>query len=248
MLRDGEKEHVPTLSIHSGPRVDQGRNTLFRTWLQETDCDRILMLDDDMVYPADTIKRLRGHNKDLVGGMYFAGSWAGHVKPAVSVAREMPDGQVTIEPYYSYPLNALVPVEGLGGGFMMVTRRCAEAVWEARGINHPMPWFAHGMHNNFPIGEDIAFCLTAMKVGFQAWCDTGLEADHMKSLPVNHRNYVASLNDESHPCYNQRQEIPIYTETVDGHSGLDSDRPSVEGIPEALGTRLVTVGPDQLAD
>jgi hypothetical protein len=244
-IRDQEDGYVPTIAIHSGPKVDQSRNELFRIWLEETTADRLFMVDDDMAFPRDSVKRLRAHNKDLIGGLYFLGGWTAPIRPSISVVREADGDQVQLQTWYNYPVNALSPVEGLGGGFMLISRRCAETVWEARGKDHPLPWFAFGMHHGVEIGEDIAFCLTALKCGFQPWVDTSLEADHMKSMPINSRNYVASLQDSRHPCYNLREEVPIYQELVgNGDSRLNGDRPSVEAIPEEYGPRLVTVGPN----
>ena len=63
---------------------------------------------------------------------------------------------------------------------MLFRSRVLEGLLKVRGSNHPLPWFAHGVHNGVQVGEDIAFCLTAAKVGFQTWVDTGLVVPHVK--------------------------------------------------------------------
>jgi len=73
-----------------------------------------------------------------------------------------------------------------------------------------MPWFAHGMHNGVPIGEDVAFCLTAMKCGFEVWGDSSVQALHVKPALVGEVDYVRSVNDPRHYLYDKRHEIPIY--------------------------------------
>ena len=229
-IRDHEDGYVKTIDIHSSPKVDMGRNELFRIWLEETSCTRLLMLDDDMAFEPDVAKRLRSTNKDLVGGLYFQGGWKSPVKPAITQVYETDEGAI-IQPFWDYPVDTLVEVAGLGGGFMMIHRRVAEAVLEARGADHPMIWFAHGMHNGVPIGEDVAFCITAAVCGFQPWCDTSLEAWHMKSMPVTSQTYVTSLLNKSHPVYNQRQAIPVFQERGNGYSRVSS-RSGVEGLSE----------------
>jgi len=187
------------------------------------------MVDTDMVLPPDTIKRLIGHNKDIVGGLCFAGGWSGVIKPTIHVVKPDEEGKPVIEILWDYPPDTLLEVDATGGACIMITRKCAEGIWAARGVDHPMPWFAHGMHNGVRIGEDIAFCLTAGKLGYKVYVDTGLEIGHIKSYAMGSTDYVRSLMDDSHPRYNQRDEVPIYRSLVHGDTGLTSDRPSPEG-------------------
>lgn len=233
LLRKESGRVEQVIQIHSGPKIDDARNELFKAWLTGTNANRFLMVDTDMIPPENTISRLIGHNKDIVGGLCFAGSGNTSVKPVIHVIEEDEHGKPIINILWNYPPNALVEVAATGGACMMITRKCAETVWKARGISHPMPWFAHGMHNGVRIGEDVAFCLTAQKVGFKTFVDTGLEIPHIKSFHMGQQDYVRSLMNESHPYYNQRSEVPIYREIVDGYSSLDSDRSGSEGLSPA---------------
>lgn len=230
-LRGNPDNHiVGTIAISSGPKVDKGRNQLFQTWLEETSADYFLMLDDDMVPPPDTAARLMRHRKDIVGALVFAESLSGNVRPVIHVAEEGPDGRAVMRVLYKYPTNTLIPVDGTGGACMLVTRRCAREVKEAMG-DHAMPWFAHGLHNNLEIGEDIAFCMRAAKLGFQTWVDTGLEVPHIKKHTVGEVQYVRALMSESHPYYDLRAEVPIYQELTNG-DGSNPDRPSDQRVQD----------------
>ncbi len=220
LLRAEGQRIEQVIGIHSGPKVDDARNELFKAWLTSTNANRLMMVDTDMIPPDNTIKRLLGHNKDIVGGLCFAGTGSTTVKPVIHVVRADEDGKPTIEIMWDYPLDQLIEVDATGGACMMITRKCAEGVWKARGPNHPMPWFAHGMHNGVRIGEDVGFCLTAQKVGYKVFVDTGLEVPHIKSFNMGQQDYVRSLMQESHPHYNRRSEVPVFQEVIDGYSSL----------------------------
>lgn len=206
------------IGILSGPKIDSARNTIFRIWLDETDDDYLLMVDTDMYLPINLVDRLLKHDKDIVGGLCFSGRSEGGVTPAIRVITDNGDGP-TIEPLWDYPTDSLVQVAAIGAACMLVKREVAETVLQARGEDHPMPWFAHGAHNGVEIGEDVAFCLTAGKVGFEVWVDTGMIILHDKHRFVGDAEYVLSLSREDHPYYNLREKVPIYQELVNGDSG-----------------------------
>lgn len=231
-LMEADPRIQQKIEVHGGPKVDDARNELFQIWLNETNTDYFLMVDDDMVLRPDMVDRLMRHRKDIVGGLYFTGGFSTPKRPHLYVIEEQ-DGKPTLQVLWNYPLNSLVEVNGTGGGCLLVTRRCAKAILEARGPDHPMPWFAFGAHNNVPIGEDIAFCLLAGKVGFPTYVDTSLVIGHIKPAIVTDLDYVRSLSDSSHPHYTEREQVPIYREMVYGNSSVNSDRPRYSGVQAA---------------
>ncbi len=220
LLRMEGQRIEQVIGIQSGPKIDDARNELFKAWLTGTKAYKFLMLDTDMVPPEDIVRRFLGHNKDIVGGLCFAGTGSTTVKPVIHVVRKDENDSPVIEILWDYPLDQLLEVDATGGACMMISRKCAEAVWEARGLAHPMPWFAHGMHNGVRIGEDVAFCLTAKKVGFKVFVDTGLEVPHIKSFSMGQQDYVRSLMNENHPHYNRRNEVPVFQEIIDGYPSI----------------------------
>ena len=219
LLQQEWKRVVDIIAILSGPKVDSARNTIFKKWLENTEASHLLMVDTDMVIPVNTVERLLAHDKDIVGGLAFTGiSQQSDVVPAVRVIVEN-DGAPNIVPLWDYPTNSLVQVAGIGAACMLVKRQVAEEVLLARGKDHPMPWFAYGLHNGVEIGEDIAFCLTAGKLGFEAWVDTGLIIPHDKHRFITDHEYVLSLSREDHPYYDLREKVPIYQELIHADSG-----------------------------
>ena len=199
------------ISVNSGPKVDAARNDIFKVWLTETDASHMLMVDTDMVLPVDVLDRLLACNKDIASALCFTTGFNGNrVIPAIRVIVESSDGSPTLQPLWDYPVNTLIQVDAIGAACFLVKRKVAEGIWEARGRDHAMPWFAHGMHNGVVIGEDVAFCLTAGKCGFEVWVDTGLVVDHVKPHLYGELDYVFSLSGEGHPHYTERDEVPIY--------------------------------------
>lgn len=184
---------VKVIAILSGPKIDSARNDLFKQWLLTTTADYFFMTDTDMVLPPDTINRLLEADKDIIGGLCFVGHPPQTpVRPTLHVIKPDDKGNVFIDILWDYPRDTLVRVDATGGACMLIRRDVAEKIWVFRGEDHPMPWFAHGMHNKVEIGEDIAFCLTAGKCGFEVWVDTGLIIPHVKP-------HFLSDNDYDHP-------------------------------------------------
>lgn len=203
------------IGVFSSPKIDEARNAIVHTFLRETDATHLLMVDTDMVLPRDTVQRLLAADKDIVSGLAFVGTpERTPVRPNIVVRHTNPDETWYLAPLWDYPPGELVKVAGCGAACMMVKREVYEGVLKARGEDHPFPWFAHGMANNTPIGEDVAFCLTAQVVGYEVWCDTGLVVPHVKSRLVDEASYVLSLNMEGHPHYTDRESVPIYKEMV----------------------------------
>lgn len=171
------------------------------------------MADTDMLLPEDTIDRLLKHDKDIVAGLAFSAGLSGtRVTPNIREIVETDNGSPTIQPIWDYPRDTLLQVDGVGAACLLVKRNVAEVILQARGEDHPAPWFAYGAHNGVLIGEDIAFCLTAMKCGFKIWVDTGLIIPHVKTTAIDDEAYVLSLNMESHPHYDMREKVPVWND------------------------------------
>lgn len=209
------------ISVFSGPKVDEPRNIIAERFL-ESNGTHLFMVDTDVVFPKGILRHLIKMDKDIAGGLYFLGSFDGApVKPAIFKFSEREDGTMLIGPYYDYP-QGIVKVAGMGTGCMLIKREVLEVMKEARGEDHPLPWFAFGVHNNIPIGEDVGFCLTAGKIGFESWVDTTWELPHVKPRLMTSKDYVLALSNESHPYYNERNGVPIYKELIgDEHPNLN---------------------------
>ena len=216
-----EYHRVPTvISFISGPKVDSARNNVMKEWLTKTTASHLLMVDTDMILPLETIDVLLKADKDIIGGLCFIGNgpYLEKVMPTIRVIRSDDDGKVTIDCLFDYPINTLVKCDATGAACILIKRKVAEDIWEARGKDHPLPWFAHGVHNGVEIGEDVAFCLTAGKLGYEVWVDTGLMIPHVKNRFLTEGEYFLSLSKETHPYYDKRDQVPVYREILDASS------------------------------
>lgn len=118
-----------------------------------TQYTHLLFLDSDMSFPADTLERLLGHGKPIVGASYIRrcepynllGAWEGSV-----------------------PASGCVEALELPGGCLLIN----VAVLRKMG----WPWFRidYGQNYGERTGEDVWFCRRAREVGFKVWADMDL--------------------------------------------------------------------------
>jgi len=209
------------IAVFSGPKVDEARNDIFRRWLQKSTAEYLFMTDTDMILPPDVIDRLISYDKDIVGGLCFiADPYLREVKPTIGVLTPHPDGGTYIQLLFDYPQDTLVQCDSTGGACLLIKREVAEKMLQAMGEDHPMPWFAHGMHGDVVIGEDVGFCLKARSLGFEVYVDTGCIVPHVKPQFVGPAEYVLSLSKGTHPHYDERENVPVYQELVNGYVGI----------------------------
>lgn len=145
--------------------VDQNRHQLSVTAV-EGGATHLMWLDDDMVFPRDTMLRLLARNVPIVGANY-----AMRKMPAPPVALEHNGGDGVVRkrlyPYEDQP--EMVPVDTIGFGCVMVQAR----VFDDLG---PAPWFRQYYSDEKQkwVGEDFHFCELARAAGYKVWVDTDL--------------------------------------------------------------------------
>lgn len=151
------------------------RNTIVRRFL-ESKFDYLLMLDSDMIFPADLVQRLLAANKDVVGVLY-----AKRFPPFDSVGGRTGQGIVADSLVNYWPIapkQGLQRVERVGGGVMLIRR----AVLQAVGA----PWFSAPAE--IVDCDDFYFCQKALDAGCELWIDTDLEVGHMTIAEVTPQN------------------------------------------------------------
>jgi len=153
------------------------------------DADWILFLDDDMVVPNDLYERLRAHDKDITGVLYWQRGGAYH--PVILKRTSGVDGHYNYEFMGDFPRNQLAKVDCIGGGCMLIrTDIFAKMI-------QPYFW-VDGI-----VGTDIYFCHRAFEAGIDVYCDTTIELGHMnlptviteKTIP-QHRRHMALNREE----------------------------------------------------
>ena len=146
-------------SFH-GSSISQLRNLHVEHALSEG-ASAVMWVDSDMRFPPDTVTRLLGHNKPIVGATY---------------RRRGP-------PYQ--PLGEFEGTEGLvrakllPGGLVLVKRQVYERL--------SFPWYSEGYAADGEFStEDTVFCRAAIAAGFPIFCDLDLTAEvsHIGSIAV----------------------------------------------------------------
>lgn len=157
--------------------VAGARNSMIGEFL-ESDCTDLLMLDHDVAWEPGAVLRLLHHPVELVCGAYRA-----RKDPEQYPIRALSQSQI-----WSCPDTGLIEVEGLGAGFMRISRRCAEEM--AKGYAHTKyfdEWFKRDTYSLFDFiteggfrwSEDITFCKRYRAIGGRVWIDPELTLHHV---------------------------------------------------------------------
>ena len=174
-----------SLFVQKGTRGDVGRETIANKFL-ESNHDALLMLDLDQQFPADTLIKLRSHDKDMVSAHYMKRT----SRFLQSIWQYTVDGDWPYLPYLppDIPKTGMHRIASTGMGCVLIKRSVVEAVkgylWLDRLGANP---FSIGtipeltpVHTNF--GSDYRFFWYAQKLGFELWGDADLDTPHAASI------------------------------------------------------------------
>jgi hypothetical protein len=151
------KEDLLPMVATNGFTIAENRHYLVARAIREG-CTHILFIDDDMVFPADTLERLLKHDKKIVG--------------INCNSRGLPL-KSTVEPLEEYLGAGLVEVKAVGSGVLLIDLDVFKTI--------ERPWFGVKTHESgFTLmGEDSWFCERAREKGFKIWCDTTIKIGHI---------------------------------------------------------------------
>lgn len=168
------------LGIKSKTEQFRARNAIVEA-AQQHNCDRILMLDDDMVIDPfkrghesyDFLKKLIAHDKDICGALYY--QRGGDCEPVLMARlnekgyRFLRDDEIT---------HKLQEVDVAGGGCLLIKTRVFDRI--------PYPYFKP----EHQYGTDVQLCRQAKEKGFTVWADTSIELGHI----MNAKTVITSAN------------------------------------------------------
>ena len=161
--------------------VDIARNALVGDFLK-SDCDYLLFLDSDIVFPSNIIDLLLKHGKDFVSALYFTRK---NIKP---MHRFLKGGEYVgaqeVKP------NELVEADAVGLGCSLIKRKVIERV-DSENKGEPLFKFDYSSRTR-AVGEDIYFCKLVQKAGFRIFVDSGTLVGHYGVIAPESafRNYV----------------------------------------------------------
>ena len=174
-------------SIHVEPGkrgIEYARNDIVKTFLNETDCDWLLMVDQDQVMPDDFWKLCQVTDADIVSALVPV--WVANMDPETMLRVNnygldaqgrcynipIPDDSVT-SPYR-------VPIVGTGA--VAIRRRVFAPAPNGVG---PTPFhFTRDDNGKVRCGEDINFSVAAQRCGFTLAVHPQVRFDHVKALPI----------------------------------------------------------------
>ena len=140
---------------------------------QKNGSDYLLFIDDDMTFPKDTLERLLGANKEVVGVNSYS-----RVLPLSPTTGLMDKDGKYMHPDYHMPYEMKIPDElfkayFVGCGVCLIDMKVFEKIKK--------PWFTFKAHKNGGIihGEDGWFCEQVKKAGMDVWCDGTIPIFHI---------------------------------------------------------------------
>lgn len=149
----------------------EARNSLVQQALDDG-CSHLLMLDTDQVYPADTLTRLLSHNVNICGVRVHR-RWM----PFDPIFLRGDLGRYKSVPEDEMYSGDLIQVDATGTGCLLFNMDVFLKVQP--------PWFAFGVNDGKPVGEDINFCSKARAAGVEIYVDTAIEVGHLVTMTVN---------------------------------------------------------------
>lgn len=202
--QEAEKESAArgwktTTYIRSGDSIlVRARDVLFSMFLK-SQCTDMLFVDGDIGWDPCAFSRILSHPVDVVGGVY-----PGRGDPPQPVVRPLfrPDGTVSMEVHYP---SGLAEVEGVGTGFLRITRRAAECIaksyedcWytdhtapDLTKIYHVFDFKYNGKTRQL-FSEDYVFCQRWRDLGGKVFVDVTLPLHHegMKTYSMVFEDYL----------------------------------------------------------
>jgi len=138
--------------------------------------DYLLMIDDDMVFPPDTLDKLLADDKDIVGVAYHSRGSTDKIKlvPDIMAIAETDKGKYInlseeTDPKYKDTFECYAT----GTGIILIKCDVFKKV--------PQPWFEFTYYDNGKCkeGEDWNFCFKAKKYGYKIFTNPKIDVGHI---------------------------------------------------------------------
>ncbi len=156
--------------------VARARNIALKSFLNSS-ATHLLFIDADMGWDAEAVLQLLASGKDLVA--------------AAGPRKQHPISFCTLlkgPPVLTCPETGLIEAEYVGTGFMMISRACAQKMWDAYedlayldGDNNAefRAVFSTSIWEKRYWSEDYTFCRRWREIGGQVWIDPRCRLEHV---------------------------------------------------------------------
>lgn len=129
----------------------------------------LMIIDGDMVFPAESIMQLVESGKDVVGGLYY------RRQPTPSPTISMMDARGIPYTPQEFPKDRPFKVLSVGGGFICISVDVLKKLTE--------PYFWLDFYNGVMLGDDVYFNKKVNDAGFEVWCDPTIKLYHIGDYP-----------------------------------------------------------------
>lgn len=138
----------------------------------QTGFEWLFLINDDHIYPPDTLLKLLAHDKDFVTGLYVKKQI-----PYLPVLYDRIEDGVLLQKEFKTGEKGLIPIVGCGDGCLLIRRSVLEAI--------ERPWWELAT-NEQPdvIRQDLIFCQKVRDAGFEMWCDLDTTVAHIALTPI----------------------------------------------------------------
>jgi hypothetical protein len=187
---------IENVVASTGPYLSSNRNTMVRTFLENTSADWLLSLDTDILIDLESfdalIDSLDAEKYQVLGGKYYVPLREGPELAAQVFNKNDSDIGVWISPDSPLLKQPIIDnLHSIGAGFMLVHRTVFETI--AKNAANPMPWF-QDYWKDYPangwISDDIHFFTQVHKYNFNVALCTSATSIHLKTSKLDDNGYL----------------------------------------------------------
>lgn len=170
MIQDSKELDTKVILADKGYTIAENRNYLGIQTLKGG-YSHLMMIDDDMIFPPDTLKRMISHDKDFVG--VLANS---RTLPPMSMVTQFNQEEIPIEDRLlgrqEFP-KELFKCKAVGGAVLLIKSDVFNKIGK--------PWFSNEVAENGlnKLGEDYWFCREVERAGIDMWIDPTIKIGHI---------------------------------------------------------------------
>lgn len=183
--------------LRIGPQepAHKAADRLVRGFLQ-SDNNTLFMVDDDMVFPADALERLRSNEDNWPYDIVMALCTTRGVPPMPVILRELPEQPDPpqcwegehFERVFEWEDGEVIEVGSVGLAFTLIRRPVLAAMRNLqaeRDLDHCY-FFRYGEGVET---EDIPFCREARRLGFRLAIDTSVKIGHLSRVVLGYQQF-----------------------------------------------------------
>jgi len=164
--------------------VDYARNCIVKKFVEESDSDWLIMVDEDQVIPNNFWELCTVTDADVVSGLTPV--WVGNMDPETSLRVNNysvdDDGRCYNLPTPNNDVAQPYRVPIVGTGCIAIRRRVFAP--KPHGLGLAPFYFAFEDDRKVKAGEDINFSVDANRAGFTFAVHPRVRFDHMKEIPL----------------------------------------------------------------